>query len=102
MARRGDESISTFACVATLTSEQEPRQAAPHVVVVVLNWCNENDTAACLESLALVHYESVTVLLVDNGSPDGSGDRLRDRFPAVRYLQTGANLGYAGGNNRGF
>ena len=41
------------------------------------------------------------MLLVDNGSPDGSGDRLHSRFPDVPYLQTGSNAGYAGGNNRG-
>jgi GT2 family glycosyltransferase len=70
--------------------------------VVVLNWCNEDETAACLESLAASTYAPMTVLLVDNGSPDGSGDRLHARFPAVEYLQTGSNLGYAGGNNRGF
>jgi GT2 family glycosyltransferase len=40
--------------------------------------------------------------LVDNGSTDGSGERLHTRFPDVQYLQTGSNLGYAGGNNRGF
>jgi hypothetical protein len=73
----------------------------PRVTAIVLNWCNERDTAACLESLAASHYDALTVLLVDNGSPDGSGDRLHARFAATPYLQTGANLGYAGGNNRG-
>ena len=74
----------------------------PSVTVIVLNWCNEDETAACLESLAASHYAALSVLLVDNGSPDGSGDRLHARFPDVAYLQTGANLGYAAGNNRGF
>jgi GT2 family glycosyltransferase len=73
----------------------------PRVTAIVLNWCNEDETAACLESLAAVKYDLLDVLLVDNGSPDGSGDRLHARFPAVDYLQTGSNLGYAGGNNRG-
>jgi GT2 family glycosyltransferase len=41
------------------------------------------------------------IVLVDNASADGSGDRLHARFPEVRYIQTGANLGYAGGNNVG-
>jgi GT2 family glycosyltransferase len=72
------------------------------VVVVVLNWCGEADTAACLESLGASDWSQQTVLLVDNGSPDGSGGRLHARFPDVPYLQTGANLGYTGGNNRGF
>ena len=71
------------------------------VTAVVLNWCNEADTAVCLESLAAARYGALTVLLVDNGSPDGSGERLRARFPNVAYLQTGSNVGYAGGNNRG-
>lgn len=71
------------------------------VTAIVLNWCNEPDTAACLESLAASRYDALTVLLVDNGSPDGSGARLHARFPNTPFLQTGSNLGYAGGNNRG-
>ena len=71
------------------------------VTAIVLNWCNEADTAACIESLAASRYDSLTILLVDNGSPDGSGERLHRRFPHLAYLQTGANLGYAAGNNRG-
>jgi GT2 family glycosyltransferase len=76
--------------------------ASPRVIAVVLNWCNEAETAACLESLTASTYAALSILLVDNGSPDGSGDRLHARFPDVQYVQTGANLGYAGGNNRGF
>lgn len=74
----------------------------PHVVVVVLNWCGYDDSAACVRALLRADWPHLTVLLVDNGSPDGSGDRLRRAFPAIPYLQTGANLGYTGGNNRGF
>ena len=76
--------------------------ALPHVVVIVLNWCGYDDTAACLRSLAASDWPRQTVLLVDNGSPDGSGERLHRDFPELPYLQTGENLGYTGGNNRGF
>jgi len=72
------------------------------VVVIVLNWCGEEDTVACIESLQRSTYSDLTILLMDNASPDGSGDRLHARFPDLPYLQTGTNLGYAGGNNRGF
>src|SRR5688500_11427372 len=78
------------------------REAAAHVVVIVLNWCREEDTAECLRSLEASDWPNLTILLVDNASGDGSGDRLHARFPHVAYLQTGANLGYTGGNNRGF
>lgn len=71
------------------------------VVAVVLNWCGEQVTRRCLESLGSCTYDRLEILLVDNGSPDGSGERLRAAFPDVAYLQTGSNLGYAGGNNRG-
>jgi GT2 family glycosyltransferase len=67
----------------------------------VLKWCGEEDTAACLESLAASRFERLTVLLVDNASPDGSGARLHERFPNLPFLQTGSNLGYTGGNNAG-
>jgi GT2 family glycosyltransferase len=73
----------------------------PLVVAVVLNWCGEEDTAACIHSLVASDYQPLRVLLVDNASPDGSGERLRARFPEAEYLETEQNLGYAGGNNRG-
>ena len=74
----------------------------PTVMVIVLNWCGEDDTVACIESLQRSTYTALSILLIDNASPDGSGDRLHARLPDVPYLQTGSNLGYAGGNNRGF
>jgi GT2 family glycosyltransferase len=73
----------------------------PPVGVVVLNWCGERDTRECISSLQRSSYPNLRILLVDNASPDGSGERLRREFLDVDYLQTGANLGYAGGNNRG-
>ncbi len=78
------------------------------VTAVVLNWCNERDTVACVESLLLQRSVEAQaqealqqIVLVDNASPDGSGARLAQRFPQLPFIQTGANLGYAGGNNAG-
>ncbi len=71
------------------------------LVAVVLNWNNEADTAACLDSLLAQEGVFLEILLVDNASADGSGARLRARYPAVHYLETQENLGYAGGNNAG-
>jgi GT2 family glycosyltransferase len=76
--------------------------AKPRVWAIVLTHGGaEEITAACFESLQKQDYPALTVLLVDNASFDGSGARLRDRFPANEYLNTGGNFGYAGGNNRG-
>ncbi|MEX2526827.1 MAG: glycosyltransferase family 2 protein [Gemmatimonadota bacterium] len=75
--------------------------ADPRVVAVVLNWCREADTRACLESLLDGDYPALEILLVDNASPDDSGQRLHGAFPHLPYIQTGENLGYTGGNNVG-
>ncbi len=73
----------------------------PSVVVVILNWNNAPATLACLDSVAQVEYPNYRVLVVDNGSEDGSVDQIRTVWPEVELLETGANLGYAGGNNVG-
>jgi len=74
---------------------------APQVAIVVLNWNNAPDTLACLESLTRIDYPDHTILVVDNGSTDDSVARIGDRFPRMEIRQTGANLGYAEGNNVG-
>ena len=73
----------------------------PSVAIIVLNWNNASDTIACLGSLRHIEYANCTVVVVDNGSTDESVTRIRAQFPKIEILQTGANLGYAGGNNVG-
>lgn len=74
--------------------------ADTRTVAIVLNYAREELAAACILSLER-STRPPRVLIVDNASPDGSGERLRQRFPRHDFLQTGENLGYAGGNARG-
>lgn len=67
-----------------------------NLVAVVLNWNGGDDTLAALESL-----DGVDAICVDNGSDDGSPDRVAARFPSVELIRTGVNLGFSGGNNVG-
>jgi hypothetical protein len=71
------------------------------VGIIVVNWNNVHDTLDCLRSLAHLDYSRYKVLVVDNGSGDDSVLRIRAKFPEVGILETGKNLGYAGGNNLG-
>lgn len=75
--------------------------AAAPVTVIVLNFDGKRFLEGCLSSVLSQAYPAFSVLLVDNGSADGSAAFVRDRFPSVRVLETGVNLGYAGGNNAG-
>jgi GT2 family glycosyltransferase len=74
---------------------------SPLVFVVVLNWNRWVVTERCVAALAEIEYEPKRVIVVDNGSdgPPSAADALA--LGADEFLQTGANLGYAGGNNVG-
>ncbi|WP_175557258.1 glycosyltransferase family 2 protein [Raineyella antarctica] len=67
---------------------------------MVLSYFGRADTVACVESLVAGSPEA-RVLVIDNGSYDGVIEEIVNRWPSVETLQTGANLGFAGGMNRG-
>ena len=56
---------------------------------------------ACLKSLVPLIDDRTKVLVVDNGSSDGTADAVRSSFPAVGILRNAENLGFPGGNNVG-
>jgi GT2 family glycosyltransferase len=74
---------------------------APLVCILILNWNGWNDTIECVESCRKLSYPDFRIIIVDNGSVDGSETILRERFPDIELIQTGANIGFAGGNNVG-
>ncbi len=71
------------------------------VAVVVLSWNGRADTLACLASLGAVDYPELAVIVVDNGSVDGTGEALVASFPSVEVIRSELNLGFAGGCNLG-
>jgi len=97
----------------------------PKVAIVVLNWNGWQDTIECLESVFRNEYPRYQVIVCDNDSQDGSLGHIKawaeGRLEYVEYdraqaeaggdpkssdarlvlIKTGANLGFAGGNNVG-
>jgi len=78
-----------------------PREDLPSVAVIVLNWNGTDDTLECLASLAALDYPRCEVIVVDNGSQPSPCQVITRQFPHFTYIETGTNLGYAGGNNVG-
>jgi GT2 family glycosyltransferase len=73
----------------------------PAVSIIVLNYNGCEDTLACLRSLEHLTYPDVQIIVVDNASTDGSEGAIRAAYPMLTFIQTGANLGFTGGNNVG-
>lgn len=71
------------------------------VTVIVLNWNRKTLLKRCIDSLKAQTYRPLEIILVDNGSHDGSPDYIREHFPEVRLLVNEKNLGFCGGNNVG-
>lgn len=84
----------------SIESRTDAIAAYPNTAIIVLNWNGRDDTVRCVASLRAA-APAATIVVVDNGSQDGSVDALRLRYPGLEIIETHENLGYAGGNNRG-
>ena len=73
----------------------------PKIHIVILNWNGKEDTCECIESVQKIKYLNHEIVVVDNGSSDNSVETFKQRYPQVKVLETGENLGYSGGNNIG-
>ncbi len=73
----------------------------PFVYIIILNWNGWRDTLECVASCRKLAYENARIVIIDNGSTDDSEKILRQNLPDVEIIQSGGNLGFAGGNNVG-
>lgn len=71
------------------------------ISVIVLNYNGRRFLDGCLSSLASQTQTNFEVILVDNGSNDGSPDYIQAHYPWVRLVRNEENLGFAGGTNAG-
>jgi GT2 family glycosyltransferase len=69
---------------------------------VIVNWNLKDDTLTCVDSLFAAGAQAGQVIVVDNGSSDGSVTALQERFgSSLQLIQSSQNLGFAGGSNLG-
>ena len=76
--------------------KEKPDEAWPTVLAVIVTWNGRDDLARCLESVACQDYPSgrLEVLVVDNGSTDGSLEMCRSILPGAVWLRNSSTLGY--------
>jgi GT2 family glycosyltransferase len=73
----------------------------PRVSVVIVNWDGKHHLGECLNSLRSQTFRDFEIILVDNGSQDGSPEYVQEHFREVKLVALLKNCGFAGGNNAG-
>ena len=73
----------------------------PLISVIIVNYNGKKFLSDCLNSIFCQRYFPFEVIMVDNGSLDGSVEYVRQNYPDVKILNQSTNLGFAGGTNAG-
>ena len=87
---------------AHLTAPAEPATEGL-VTVILVNYKGADDTITCLTGLGELDWpaDRLELVVVDNDSGDGSAERIRAAVPHAHVVESGGNLGFAGGCNLG-
>lgn len=77
----------------------------PLVAIIIINYNGLEDTKECLESIQSLEYVNYKTYVLDNASPDNSGEELEQYINSLNnnrviFLQSEENLGFTGGNNK--
>src|SRR5665647_46535 len=73
----------------------------PRISVIILNMNGKEVLNDCLCSIQRIDYPNYDVIVVDNGSSDGSQTFIANSFPDVRLIENKSNLGVPEGQNIG-
>jgi len=71
------------------------------VSVIIPNWNGKDFIEGCLRSLRTQTYQDLEIIMVDNGSTDGSIELVQGSFPEVKIVSLAWNKGFSGAVNEG-
>ncbi|MDO8588029.1 MAG: glycosyltransferase family 2 protein [Armatimonadota bacterium] len=80
--------------------QQNAGKDSPDITVSIVNWNTRDELANCLESVFAQEGADYEVIVVDNGSRDGSADMVASRFPQVRLIANKDNRGFSRAQNQ--
>ena len=88
--------------ILSLSANQHLDETVSDVSIILVCWNNKSYLEPCLKSL----YEAdlqfrFEIIVVDNGSTDGSQAMLEEKFPGVRIIQNDSNVGLSKASNQG-
>jgi GT2 family glycosyltransferase len=86
----------------TQETQADSKVCMTDLSIVIVSWNTKKYMEECLTSLSTIDGNlSAKIIVVDNASADGTPEMIRTQFPNVKLIETGANLGFARGNNVG-
>ncbi len=71
------------------------------ISAIIVNWNGKEVLSGCLKSLLDQDYENLEILVVDNGSQDGSQAKVKKEFPSIELIENVENIGFGSAVNRG-
>ena len=71
------------------------------VSIILLNWNGDKYIYKCIEYLMDQTYNPLEIIIVDNGSTDGSIQKVMKQYPDFKYILNEKNLGFSAGMNQG-
>ena len=71
------------------------------VTAIIVNWNNKDVIVECIQSLLDQNRNEIDIIISDNGSKDDSVEFIRKRFPSIKIIENGENLGFGSAINRG-
>ena len=74
----------------------------PEISVIIVNWNGRHLLDVCISAMRRQTFRDCEIILVDNGSSDGSADYVQCEFPEVKLLNLPENRGFTGGNIAGY
>lgn len=77
------------------------KSSRPKIFIVVLNYNGRDTLSSCLSSIYHSTYSPYEVVVVDNGSQDGSFELAKKQFSRAHFIKNHTNIGFASGNNIG-
>jgi len=81
--------------------EQSIKVDLPLVSILVLNRNGKELLEICVPSILNQNYKNIEIIVIDNGSNDGSIKYLKNRFPQVKIIENKKDIGFSAANNAG-
>jgi GT2 family glycosyltransferase len=70
----------------------------PKVAIIILHWNSFGVTNDCINSIYALTYTEYDIIVVDNGSVDQSGEKLKELHPNIILIRSSVNMGFTGNN----